>query len=177
MVFEHDARRSNGFYPAFLLASFEYLSRVQLENKQELLGNYPKNQAVGGWTKAAVHSEGSGALVDLLICKERKALKVAHNDKYKSKVMRVCFEDGLFTNTFEIVARFAKHADLAWNDAKQAHARSVIANRLSWKKHRGRYRVSDFGLEDDGIAGRLATICDDIPETVEGLNEYYNLKL
>merc|ERR1712008_72050 len=113
---------------------------------------------------------------DLLICRERKALAVAHDDKYKSKVMRVRFEDGLFTNTFEIVARFAEHAGLPWDDAKQAHARSVIANRLSWKKHKGRYRVSDFGLEDDEIEARLATICDNLPETLEGLEEFYNLK-
>lgn len=117
------------------------------------------------------------AFQDMIVCQQRKALEVAHDQQYESKVMAVHFEnDGLFTNTFDIVARFAKHADLPWDDAKQAHARSVIASRLSWKKHKGQYRISDFGLKDDtAIKDRLATICDDLPDTVEGLNEFYNL--
>ena len=113
---------------------------------------------------------------DLKTCHLLKALEVAHDKKYKSQVMSVSSEDRLFTNTFEIVANFAKHADLPWDGVKQAHARSVIAKRLSWKKHKAIYRMADFGLEDDGIKERLATLCEELPETVEGLEEFYNLK-
>ena len=64
----------------------------------------------------------------------------------------------------------------SYKNVKQAHGHSVIAKRLSWKKHKAIYRMADFGLEDDGIKERLATLCEELPETVEGLEEFYNLK-
>ena len=115
------------------------------------------------------------AYQDFLVCNERKALEVSRDEKYDSKVMEVRFEDGLFTNTFEIIAKFAKHAGLPWDEAKQAHARSVIAKRLSWKKHKAKYRMKDFGFEDGGNTERLQTVCDNLPTTVEGLEEFYKL--
>ena len=117
------------------------------------------------------------SFMDLIICHERKALEVASQEKYDSKVMHVRFEDGLFTNTFDIVSKFAEHTNLPWDDAKQEHARIVIAKRLAWKNHRSKYQISDFGFDDeDRITERLSTICEDLPETVQGLEEFYNLK-
>lgn len=119
----------------------------------------------------------SVSYMDMIICHERKALEVADHEKYESKVMHVRFEDGLFTNTFDIVRRFAAHTNLPWDDAKQEHARSVIAKRLAWKKHKSKYQISDFGFDDEEeITERLSTICEDLPETAEGLKEFYTVK-
>lgn len=110
-------------------------------------------------------------LTDALVCCERRALEAARDKTHGTRVMRVRFEDGLFEDTFDIVAGFAAHADLNWYDAKQAHARSVIADRLVRKRLRGSYVMGNFGLEDDGIAARLETICDELPDTAKGLSE------
>ena len=53
----------------------------------------------------------------------------------------------------------------------------MIAKRLAWKKHKSKYQISDFGFDDEEeITERLSTICEDLPETAEGLEEFYNVK-
>jgi hypothetical protein len=108
--------------------------------------------------------EETTQFMDILICNERKALEVAHNGTYN--VLKVDFA-GMFTNTFDIVSRFAIHAELPWDAQKQQHAKDVIAQRLSWKKTKAKYELEDFGLSDEKIANRLLRVCDNLPEHVD----------
>ena len=106
--------------------------------------------------------EDSIAFTDRLLCGQRNALEIAHNGSYD--VLPVQFGSYLFTQTFDVVEKVAKHSDLPWDEETQAKAKEVIAKRLSWKKGKVAYNVEDFGLTTEAIAERVKTICDNLPQ-------------
>ncbi len=102
--------------------------------------------------------EDTIAFTDKLLCEQRKSLEIAHNGSYN--VLPIKFGSYLFTQTFDVVERIAKYADLSWDEETQERARQVIAKRLSWKKEKVLYKLDDFGMTQDSIAERLGSICE-----------------
>ena len=113
--------------------------------------------------------EDSIAFTDKLLCEQRKSLEIAHSSSAfeSDQVIAIKFGKYLFSQTFDVVKKIAKFADLSWDEGMQARAREVIKKRLSWKKEKVLYDLEDFfGVsnmteQDTLIAERLSSIiCD-----------------